>query len=64
MTLNYVHPKSPQLLLLDRLSLPVSGLLLQCLDLAQFSKYYYFWNERKYMTACDLENSYTFDNKV
>jgi len=41
-------------------SLPVSGLLLQHLYLAQFPTYYHFSG----VTACDLEKSFIFDNKV
>jgi len=43
-----------------RVSPPVSGPLLQHLYLAPFPMYYHF----SYVTTCDLEKSFTFDNNV
>jgi len=41
MTLKYIHPRSSQLVLLDRpYTFPVSGLLLPCLCLTPFFRYY------------------------
>jgi len=42
----YIHPRSPQMRLISRISLHENGLLLQCLHLASFSRHYHFWSER------------------
>jgi len=58
MTSKYVHPRSSQLLLLDR------SYITSCLWLALQHR---FWDTTTFevnVTACNLENSFTFDNKI
>jgi len=61
MTLKYIHLSSSQLLLLNKpyITSSYSGLLLQCFYLALFLDTTTF---EVNVTACDVENSFIFDN--